>query len=192
MAEPRTIVDLHDSAGLNPGPAGSSTRDLLLLFLASYLALYFELVIIRSLSTEIRIFAYLKNLPLIASFFGIGIGMVLGAPPRLLQRVFPALAFFLFFPIVFAGPLHLTHISFPNADYQVYGVGWDKTLPMFAAMLQFLGITLGFLCMIVAFFTVLGGMVGERLAHHPPLVSYGVNLLGSLGGIVVFTLFSFY
>jgi hypothetical protein len=50
------------------------------LFLASFVALYCELVIIRYLSTEIRVFAYLKNLPLIASFFGIGLGMIVGVP----------------------------------------------------------------------------------------------------------------
>jgi hypothetical protein len=38
------------------------------LFLASLVALYFELLIIRHLSTESRIFANLKNLPLVASF----------------------------------------------------------------------------------------------------------------------------
>jgi hypothetical protein len=52
------------------------------LFLASFLALYFEVVIIRYLSSEVRVFAYLKNLPLIAAFLGIGLGMILGRAPR--------------------------------------------------------------------------------------------------------------
>src|ERR1700719_3465853 len=56
----------------------SQSHVLPLLFLASFVTLYFELVVIRYLSTEIRIFAYLKNLTLIASFFGIGLGMILG------------------------------------------------------------------------------------------------------------------
>src|SRR3989442_15957592 len=80
------------------------------LFSASFLALYFELVIIRYLSTEVRVFAYLMNLPLIASFVGLGLGMILGAPPRRLSRVFPFLAGLLFLLIAFAVPLHLTHL----------------------------------------------------------------------------------
>ena len=50
-----------------------------MLFLASFLALYFELVVIRYLSTEIRVFAYFKNLPLISSFLGLGLGMARAA-----------------------------------------------------------------------------------------------------------------
>ena len=53
--------------------------DVFKLFGISFLALYFELVIIRYLGTEIRVFAYFKNLPLIASFFGLGLGMAIGS-----------------------------------------------------------------------------------------------------------------
>ena len=49
-------------------------RSALQLFIISFLALYFELIVIRWLSSEVRIFAYLKNLPLIASFLGLGLG----------------------------------------------------------------------------------------------------------------------
>jgi hypothetical protein len=59
--------------------------------MASFVALYFELVVIRYLSTEIRIFACLKNLALIASSFAIGLGMVVEKPPRTLKRLFPLL-----------------------------------------------------------------------------------------------------
>ena len=38
------------------------------LFLLSFLALYYELVAIRWLASEVRVFAYFKNLPLLASF----------------------------------------------------------------------------------------------------------------------------
>ena len=57
------------------------------LFLASVAVLYFELLVIRYLATEIRVFAYLKNIPLIASFLGIDTGMLLGRRRRLLQPV---------------------------------------------------------------------------------------------------------
>src|SRR5437016_13851022 len=60
------------------------------LFLASFLALYFELVIIRYLYTEVRAFAYLKNRPLIARFFGVGMGMIVGAPHKSSRSDFQA------------------------------------------------------------------------------------------------------
>ena len=44
------------------------------LFLISFLILFLEIAIVRWISTEIRIFAYLNNLVLLACFLGIGLG----------------------------------------------------------------------------------------------------------------------
>src|SRR6266852_8879121 len=44
------------------------------LILASVLGLYLELLLIRWISSEIRIFAYFKNFVLIACFLGFGLG----------------------------------------------------------------------------------------------------------------------
>jgi len=59
------------------------------MFLASTTTLYFELLVIRYLPSEVRIFTNLKNLPLVASFFGIGLGMILGNSRMRLKTVFP-------------------------------------------------------------------------------------------------------
>ena len=159
------------------------------LFLASFAALYFELVIIRYLSTEIRAFAYLKNLPLIASFFGIGLGMILGTPGKRLRAAFPVVALVLFTVIAFAPTLHLTHTPLPRADYYVWGAFPDVSKVV--VTLRFLGVMLGILGMVVALFTFLGAIVGEHLAHFEPLPGYGINLAGSLAGVMAFTLIAF-
>src|SRR5262249_31061125 len=159
------------------------------LFLASFVALFFELVIIRYLSTEIRAFAYLKNLPLIASFFGIGLGMILGAPRKSLKAIFPIVGLVLFALIAFASPLNLTHIPLPRSDYYVWGAFPDVSKVI--VPLRFLGEILGILALVVAFFTLLGGIVGECLAQFEPLPGYGINLLGSFAGVMVFTLLAF-
>src|SRR4029077_11589686 len=44
------------------------------LFLVSFSALYVEMVLIRWLGTEFRLFAYFQNLALIACFLGFGYG----------------------------------------------------------------------------------------------------------------------
>src|ERR1039458_9516938 len=106
-----------------PRPSGWFSRSSLLLFLASFVALYFELIVIRYLSTEIRVFAYLKNLALIASFFGIGLGMILESPPRALKRLFPWIAAALFLLMTFASVLKLTHLPIPTFDYFVFSEG---------------------------------------------------------------------
>jgi hypothetical protein len=176
--------------GTNPRPVSTS---LLLLFLASALALFFELVVIRYLSSQIRVFAYLQNLPLIASFLGIGVGMALGRAPRSIARLFPLAAVALFVLASFAEPLHLVHIAFPTADNPAWGnwtggVGWHAFLGVFG----FYSLVLGCLALIVVFFVVLGGFVGEQLSQQRPLLGYAVNLTGSFAGIILFTLLSFW
>jgi hypothetical protein len=168
-----------------------------MLFLASFLALYFELVIIRYLSSEIRIFAYLKNLSLIACFFGIGLGMMIGKPPAKLKRFFPLIAAAIFLLIAFASPLKLTHVALPTFDYAVFGGVPDPQKGRWLAVLQFITaveyllLIPGMMYLIVGFFTVLGGIVGQLLSCERPLRGYGINLAGSLAGILVFTLVSF-
>ena len=44
------------------------------LFLVSVLALFLELLFIRWIGTEIRIFAYLQNTVLVVCFLGLGMG----------------------------------------------------------------------------------------------------------------------
>ena len=192
-----TTTEVRQSAGPKPPPAEASPRDVLLLFLASSLALYFELVIIRYLSTEIRVFAYLKNLALIASFFGIGFGMVLGKPSIVIKRLFPLIAASLLLLITFASPLGLTHVIPPGGSYQMWGAEFSQptgghlvALWVILRTLEYFAIIPGIMYLVVAFFTVLGGIVGERLATLPPLQGYGVNLAGSLAGILIFTLLS--
>ena len=165
---------------------GSSLPDLLNLLLASLVTLYFELLVIRYLSTEVRIFTNLKNLPLIASFFGIGLGMILGRPGKWLRGAFPIIAFLLFILIRFASWLHL-----PAVDVSWnYGLGPRSDADLYEHvlhLLRFVVTVLGFSAMVVVFFVVLGGFVGEYLRRMAPLKGYGVNLLGSLSGVALFS-----
>jgi hypothetical protein len=184
--EPR--AQAIDSARPSATGRAQGMRSLFLLFLASFLALYFELIVIRYLSTEVRVFAYLKNLPLIASFFGLGLGMALGKAPKALWRAFPAIAAILFLLIAYADPLELTHLPFPGRDYFVFhGLGAAS----FLQVLRYTGCVLAITGLVVTFFIVLGGIVGERLALFPSLYGYAINLAGSLAGIAVYTLVSF-
>jgi SAM-dependent methyltransferase len=184
-------------AGNDGSFAKARRRDAWPLFLASFAALYFELVVIRYLSTEIRTFAYLKNVALIASFFGIGLGMVMGKPPAKLKRFFPLIAAAIFLLTAFASPLHLTHVTPPMSGYVLAGDSlqvaqgrWHAVLE-FLAIVEYLVVIPGMMYLVVGFFVVLGGIVGEFLAVEAPLRGYGINLAGSLAGILVFTLISF-
>src|SRR5215470_11882799 len=55
-------------------PATAPTAPTLALFLISAAGLFLELMLIRWVSTEIRIFAYLQNCVLVVCFLGLGMG----------------------------------------------------------------------------------------------------------------------
>ena len=170
------------------------------LFLASFAALYFELVVIRFLSTEIRVFAYLKNLALIACFFGIGLGMILQTPPQKLKRRFHWIAAGLLLLINFAPHIGLTFLPIPTSDYRVF-----TTLPNLATKppavqwlmssgytVVYILVATAILALVVGFFVMLGGLVGETIQPLQTLRGYGINLAGSLAGIAAFTALSFF
>ncbi len=59
---------------MNRHVEASSRRRDLLLFWVSCFTLFFEILMIRWLSAEIRIFSYFHNLVLLFVFLGIGLG----------------------------------------------------------------------------------------------------------------------
>ena len=102
---------------ISPSSAASVTDDAIprtgarlyfQVFVVSVFILYLEMLLIRWVSTEIRIFAYFKNLTLIACFLGAGLGyskvfimcataamiglVIYGAMYFWLRRAIPALA----------------------------------------------------------------------------------------------------
>ena len=159
-------------------------------FLASVAALYFELVMVRYLGTEIRVFTNLKNIPLMACFFGLGVGMIVGRPKKLLLSLFPAIGLVLFCTARYAQSLQLTNIdllwTYDLSQNVTANVGL-RALSTF----RYLGLVLSLSALMVAYFVVLGGFVGEALRAVPALKGYGLNLAGSLGGALLFSAMSF-
>jgi spermidine synthase len=159
------------------------------LLLASASALFFELLIIRYFPTEVRAFTNLKNLPLIASFFGLGLGMMSGLAGTQTRRIFPFTILALILPIRFASWLALN-----SQD-----VLWNYSLKTgnkagyeFLHTAGFLALLLYFTGLIVLIFRVLGGIVGQYLKQAPPLAGYGLNLAGSLLGVVLFSALGYF
>jgi SAM-dependent methyltransferase len=169
----------------------SESRDSANLLLASAATLYFELLTIRYLCTEVRVFTNLKNLPLIASFFGIGLGMILGEPRRKLATVFPFAGLLFFSVIRYAAWLRL-----PNTDVSwTYDLAQNPALGSAARVLyalRFIGLVFTLSSLVVVLFVVLGGFVGEPLKRLPSLKGYGINLAGSLAGVLLFSALAFF
>ena len=167
------------------------------LLLISFIALFLELVIIRWLSTEIRIFAYFKNLPLMAAFLGFGIGCYLyRSADTLFYKTFPRLIGILASIIALAPALDLTRVIFVDPrQYFLLGVGFgDHALTSVPSMFQAAKayvVIVSIFGLIVATFAALTSKMGQLLNEKMPLRAYSINVAGSLLGIAGFSIVSY-
>lgn len=162
------------------------------LFTLSVLGLFFEMLMIRWLSSEIRIFAYYKNFVLIACFLGFGLGAALCR-----RRVHPiAMAVpILFFTMLVAAPIPGMHDAVVNLTTLVGMTSqtqiWEIAVPQsfsYAALAMAIVAVGPLFAGIVFTFIPIGQMVGSLLETAPrgPL-GYTINVLGSLLGIILYT-----
>ena len=155
------------------------------LFLTSFLGLYAELLCIRWMPAHVRFLSYFTNFILLASFLGLGVG-ILSARRKLLlgPRTFPLLL--LFAAILIAATRFELHIG--SAGVLYYGAGESGTAPPENALVlpaAFLLVSLVFVC--------IGRPLGILLSEvTPPLRAYAFDIGGSLAGIAAFFLLSWF
>lgn len=168
------------------------------LFLISVISLFIELLVIRWLSSEIRIFAYFKNIPLMAALFGMGLGLALSNSNKKLGWIFPVGMLVLTTVISFAEPLHLVHVSCINpVEHYLIGtntaafMGNATYLDKVMLIVPGLFVLVAVFYLIVATFMSIGQKLGELFDSFKPLVAYSINVGASFVGIALFTLMSF-
>ncbi|HEY0581844.1 MAG TPA: spermidine synthase, partial [Chloroflexota bacterium] len=155
------------------------------LFLTSFLGLYAELLCIRWMPAHVRFLSYFTNFILLASFLGLGVG-ILSARRKLPlgPRTFPLLV--LFAAILIAVTKFELHIG--SAGVLYYGAGEGGTAPPENALVlpaAFLLVSLLFVC--------IGRPLGVLLGQvTPPLKAYAYDIGGSLAGIAAFFALSWF
>ena len=161
------------------------------LFWVSLLGLFLEMALIRWVSTEIRIFAYCKNLVLLGCFLGLALGCyyherrnLLAASPLLLLLVV-GLVTAPFAWVRDHGPKKLTIALSTFADFHV----WGRTEAGLAEVLFGVGWVVVVFCVTVLICYPFGQLVGKYLVRvEGPLRAYSTNIAGALAGIWIFTL----
>jgi SAM-dependent methyltransferase len=174
-------------------------RSGLSLFLASFATLYIEIMLIRWIGTEVRIFAYVQNLALICCFLGFGLGCY-GSGRR--KNLLVSLLAIAVLTVLVQAPFHpwqafLTQLS-NQLSISPDAAQWGSlqqhprtTLALFAAV-SVVAVA-AFLLLLVVVMVPLGQWVGHSLDVAPnPVRAYTTNLLGSLAGIWAFAGLSFY
>lgn len=169
--------------------AGRGGRAALLIGLTTFGILALELAFIRWTSSQVRIFAYFNNIVLIAAFLGMGLGVALGRRrPGLVHLVAPVLLV-LALPLAFSEKLNLVHLTFPDHSISLWGAESASDPVIFV---RNLAIFLSLIAGVVGLFVCAGAPLGYLFDRLPPLRAYTADLLGSLLGIVAFTLVSWW
>jgi SAM-dependent methyltransferase len=160
------------------------------LFLISGLGLFLELAVVRWISGEVRLFAYLKNIPLLAAFLGLAVGYALVDKERDYQRAFaPLLVLFALLVIAVGRISSPRALAYPSQgdEFLWYAAPFSYWL----ALLVFLGAVVAFFAATMFLFIPLGQAAGREMARHAPVPAYIVNILGSLAGTWLFALLSY-
>lgn len=193
---PRRLLDLVDRStdplqALIEGVEGR--RLAAAIVLASALGLYFELFLIRWHSSSFQLFAYYKNVTLIACFLGLGIGFALGSRGRIwLALAVPGLAAQVVVLRLLRDTPLATLLNNPVPGNVALGLNANTLIGGVPDGLPGILISYGFLTLIFIATSLtlipLGQVTVRLMKRLPELRSYGLNLVGSVLGVVVFTL----
>jgi spermidine synthase len=165
------------------------------LALISLLSLFVEMMMVRWVSSEVRIFAYFKNFVLVACFLGFGLGCYLcRRRVQLIAMIAPLLLLTVILKTPIS-PLRSTMSALPQllgggVEVHVWGVPAMPT--SWAGMFLAMAVIVPLFAVIAATFIPLGQLVGWYLENAPNgVAAYSVNVLASLAGIAAFTLLCF-
>ena len=192
MAVPSCAIQ---TGRLMPGERFLS-KSLSKLFLISVLGLFLELMLIRWVSTEIRIFAYLHNMVLVVCFLGLGMGCWDCRKPFLLRDLLtPLLILVALLAIpttrIFLGQTISEMLSV--GGFSIWGEVGSNKLGVLKLIMPLAGtaITFGLMILLWKIFVPVGRLLGKLMNDHPNTIqAYSVNVAGSLVGIWLFVAFS--
>jgi len=170
------------------------------LALISLVSLFLELLLIRWITSEIRIFAYFKSLVLIACFLGFGLGCYLTrAKIRLAYLLVPLLGMVVLTQVPWE-PLRRLVVNLSGfigwfSDVHIFGRAYFTGQGLFgaASALIALSIVIPLFGLIAIAMIPFGQLVGLYLENSSNGIrAYSVNILASVTGIWLFTVLSFF
>jgi SAM-dependent methyltransferase len=176
------LIKLRTQAAL------SDRWNLSTLFLASALTLFAELALIRWVATEVRVFAYVKNLALLLCFLGFGLGCALARQrPRWQTAATALLGLIVIVRLPWRGAQIMETLSQSLGAAQDVEIWATGTMHDATGFLLAVAVTTILLLLITYIFIPIGQTVSRQIELAPrPLYGYSWNLAGSLIGIFAF------
>ncbi len=145
--------------------------------------LFFELLCIRWIPSYIRYLSYFNNFILMASFLGIGLGMLSARRKNFWFLPFPLLLLIM----VILVALNKFTLLVNSTDVLYYGAGESQS----AKAENFLVLPLIF-GMVTLCFIPLARMFGQLFTQVKPLTAYTFDIIGSLAGIACFYIIAYF
>jgi SAM-dependent methyltransferase len=174
------------------GATSLARHALFQLFLISFVSLFIEVMLIRYTSSQIRVFSFYKNVPLIGCFLGLGLGCWLGRGTArnmvfFLLWLLPLSAVLSASPSVLGGLLGKA-AAFGSSE-QVLGDVVPGPLSLRSQVegqLVMAATCVATLVAVTMLFALLGRVLARAFEGVPRLVAYTINILGSLLGVLAF------
>ncbi|MGV7222618.1 MAG: spermidine synthase [Nitrospinales bacterium] len=155
----------------------------------SFLILFFELAMIRFIPAHVQVVSYFLNLVLVAAVLGMGLGLLLQSRTKDITGFFlPLLLLLLFSCSYFANTV--AQVSWSDSDEWL----WNYVLEVSPTSKKWGMVTVvSIMFSITTFmFVPLGHAVGIEFNNFKPLTAYTLNIFGSLLGLEVFALMSWF
>jgi len=166
----------------------------------SLASLFLELLLVRWIASEIRVFAYFKSLPLIACFLGFGLGCYLTRRRiSILQVLAPLLAMIMIVELPWAPLRHLVvNLSaFVGwfSDVHLWGRAYFEGNFLWGLISAVLAVTvvMALFGLLAITFVPFGQFVGWYLERSTKgVLAYSINVGASIVGIWIYTILCFY
>jgi hypothetical protein len=170
---------LHADAPKHPFISNPYAR----IFLLSFTMLFFELFCIRWIPAYVRYLSYFNNFLLLASFLGIGLGMLSARRKRFWFPPFPVMVVLLIVIVAlnrFELRIDSTQVLyFGSADIQSAQQEHFYVLPLIFGL-------------VTVCFIPLSRSFGQLFTQVKPLAAYTADIIGSLLGIACFSVIAFF
>jgi hypothetical protein len=177
------LINMFSSYGEIAGGSQADTKSIRWqLFLTSFVILFFELICIRWLPAYVRFLGYFMNFILLASFLGIGLGILISRRKNLRLPNF----FVWLFLLIAVTRLSQFELLLPSTQVLYYVAGESIAPPENSLVLPII-----FFLVTVAFM-ILARPLGKLLRALPPLEAYTWDIVGSLAGIAAFFITSYF
>ena len=159
----------------------------LAIFASAALSLFLELAIIRWQATVFPFFSFYKNLSLLSCFAGLGLGYSLGRRDRMpLFLTLPLLCWQFLFMIGMRYGMTFTQFQslYVLPFREQLNMGLRRPPQFYYGLQTYFVLAVVFLLTALAFIPV-GQLCGCLLERRNKLAGYGLNLLGSLAGVLL-------